>query len=232
MSSYLQQKYQRSKYILQKEGLFAFFVKGVRFLRRSVFIHERYYKYEFLLNEPMKLESAPKIKDFVFEIVTTSQRLKDLAAQGCDFGINVIGAEEKLNKGALMFCIFIGKELACVHWAAANQEAINTLINKTCYKTDFSNNEAYLGWSETNPQYRRSGLSMYVISEKVRLLTAMGKITGKCLVARNNVASRKVIIKCGGRIYGEGRYLKILWWKSWKEKPIVREASSPQLAER
>ena len=184
--------------------------------------------YELTLNEPMKFESTPKIKDFVFEIVTTGQRLKDLAAQGCDFGINIIGAEEKLNKGAIMFCIFMGKELACVHWAAANQEAINTLINKTCYKTDFSNNEAYLGWSETNPKYRRAGLSMYVILEKVRLLTTMGKTTGKCLVARNNVASRKAIIKCGGRIYGEGRYLKILSWKSWKEKPVVQQAGQTQ----
>jgi hypothetical protein len=73
MSSYLRQKYKRGRYILQKEGLFAFSVKGVRFLRRCVFIHERYYMYELPLNEPMKFESTPKIQDFAFEIITTSQ---------------------------------------------------------------------------------------------------------------------------------------------------------------
>jgi hypothetical protein len=179
----------------------------------------------------MQFEPTPKIQDFVFEIVTTSQRLKDLAAQGCDFGINVIGAEEKLDKGALMFCIFIGKELACVHWAAVTQEAMNVQI-KIPYKVDFSNSEAYLGWVETNPKYRRLGLSMYVISEKVRLFATMGETTGKGIVEKGNLASQKLTIKAGGRLYGKGRYLKILWWKSWKERLIIREESYPQSAER
>jgi len=224
MSSYLGQKYERGRYILQKEGLFAFFVKGVSFLRRCVFIHESYYTYELQLSEPLKFESTPKIQDFVFEIVTTSQRLKDLAAQGCDFGINVIGAEEKLDKGALMFCIFMGKELACIHWAAITQEAMDSLI-KVHYKVDFWNNEAYLGWSETNPQYRRLLLSRYNYSEERKFLASMEKTMGRTLVAKSNLASLKGLPKAGGRVYGEGRYLKILWWKSWEEKPIVQEAS-------
>ena len=225
MSLYLRQEYKRGRYILQKEGLFAFFVKGVRFLRRCVFIHERYDMYELTLNEPMKFESTPKIQDFAFEIITTSQRLNELVAQGFDFGVHSIGAKKKLDKGALMFCIFVEKELACIHWAAANQEAIDTLVNKIVYRKGFLDNEAYLGWVETNPQYRRLGLSMYVISEKLKLLKTMGKTTGKCIAEKGNLASQKLTIKAGGKLYGKGRYLKILWWKSWKEKPIMQEAS-------
>lgn len=227
MSSYLQQKYQAGKYILQKEGLLPLVTEVTRLLRRCVFVHERYYLYEISLNKPMKFEPTPKIQDFVFEIVSTNQRLDELAALGFDFGIHGIRAREKLDKGALMFCIFIGKKLASIHWAATTQEAMNVQI-KIPYKVDFSNSEAYLGWVETNPQYRRLGLFMYIFSGKLRLLAMMGKTTGKCLVARNNIASRKATIKCGGRIYSEGRYLKILWWKSWKEKPVVSEADQPQ----
>lgn len=229
MDSYLRQKYKRGRYILQKEGLFAFFVKGVRFLRRCVFIHESYYTYELQLNEPMKFESTPKIQNSVFEIIATSQRLKDLMAPGFDFGIYGVGAEEKLDKGALMFCIFIGKELACVHWAAATQEAMDSLI-KVYYKVDFWNNEAYLGWSETNPKYRRLLLSRYTYSEERKFLASMEKIIGRTLVAKSNPASLKGLPKAGGRVYGEGRYLKILWWSSWKERPVIQQAGQPQSA--
>jgi len=129
-----------------------------------------------------------------------------------------------LDKGALMFCIFIGKELACIHWAATTREAMDSLI-KVHYKVDLQNNEAYLGWSETTPKYRHLGLSQYLISEKLKFFTAMGKTTGKWTVVKGNRAPQRLTIKIGGRIYGEGRYLKILWWKSWKEKPVVWEAS-------
>ena len=224
MSSYLRQKYQAGKYILQKEGLLPLVTEVIRLLRRCVFVHERYYLYEMFLNKPMKFEPTPKIQNFVFEIVPTNQRLDELVAQGFDFGIHGIRAREKLDKGALMFCIFIGKKLASIHWAATTQEAMNVQI-KIPYKVDFSNSEAYLGWVETNPQYRRLGLSMYVILEKLKLLKTMGKTTGKCIAEKCNLASQKLTIKAGGRLYGKGRYLKILWWKSWKEKPVVREAS-------
>lgn len=232
MKSFLQQKYQAGKYILQKEGLLPLVTEGIRLLGRRVFVHERYYMYEVPLNEPMKFEAAPKIQGFVFEIIPTNQRLDELVAQGFDFGIQGIRAREKLDKGALMFCIFIGKELACIHWAAVNQEAANSLVNGIVYRKGFSNSEAYLGWSVTNPRYRRMGLSLYLSSEKQRLLTTMGKTTGKWIAEKSNLAMRKLTIKVGGKVYAEVRYLRILWWKSWKEKSVVSEADQPRLVER
>ena len=229
MSSYLRQEYKRGRYILQKEGLFAFFVKGVRFLRRCVFIHERYDMYELTLNEPMKFEPTSKIQNPVFEIILTSQGFKELVAKGFEFGIHGFGAREKLVNGAIMSCVFVGKELACVNWAATTQEAMNVQI-KIPYKVDFSNSEVYLGWVETNPKYRRLGLSIYAILYLKFKLKTMGKTTGKCIVGKGNLASQKRIIKVGGKLYGKGRYLKILWWKSWKEKPIMQEAGQPQAA--
>jgi hypothetical protein len=228
MSSYLRQKYQAGKYILQKEGLLPLVREGILLLRRWVFVRERYYMYEMPLNEPMKFEAVPKIQNFVFEIVPTNQRLDELAAQGFDFGIHGIRARERLDKGALMFCIFVEKELACIHWAAVNQEAVNTIVNGIVYRKGFSNSVAYLGWAETNPRYRRLGLSEYLSSEEQGFFTKLGKTAGKWIVEKSNLASRKLTIKAGGRVYGEGRYLKILWWKSWKEKPVVSEASQPQ----
>jgi len=59
----------------------------------------------------------------------------------------------------------------------------------------------------------------------------MGKIIGRTLVEKGNLASLKGLPKAGGRVYGEGRYLKILWWKSWKEKPSIQQARQSQPTE-
>ncbi len=216
---------------MQKEGLLSFVMEGIRFLRESVFVYKWYYMCELPLNGPMQFEPTPKIQDFVFEIVPTNQRLDELAAQGFDFGIHGIRARDKLDKGALMFCIFIGKELACIHWAATTLEAMD-MIFRIPYKVDFLNGGVYIGWSETTPKYKRLGLSQYLIAEKLKLFATMGKTTGKWTVVRSNRASQRLTIKIGGRIYGKGRYVKILWWSSWKERPVIQQAGQPQPTER
>jgi hypothetical protein len=228
MSSYLRQKYKRGRYILQKEGLFPFLVKGVRFGAERLFIRVSYYMFEIAVNDSTKLESKPKIQNFAFETILTGQRLNELVAQGFDFGVHIFGAEERLNHGAIMSCVFVGEELACIHWAAATQKTMN-ILTEIPYKVDFPNSEAYLGWSETNPKYRRLHLSSYLYWEEKKFLVTMGKTTGRTLVEKSNFASLNCLPKAGGRIYGEGRYLKILWWKSWKGRPIIREQVSPSL---
>jgi hypothetical protein len=55
----------------------------------------------------------------------------------------------------------------------------------------------------------------------MKLLTVMGKITGKWIVEKSNLAPKRPTIKVGGKIYAEGRYLKILWWRSWREKLVA-----------
>ena len=228
MNLFLRQKYERGRYILQREGLFPFVKTAFGFLVRRLFIYKSFYMYEIPLNESMKFESTPKIQNFVFEIITTGQRLNELVAQDFDFGVHIFGAEKMLNNGSIMLCVFVENELACIHWVATTQEAMN-VQTKILYKVDFSNSEAYLGWVETNPQYRCLGLSMYVILEKFKFLKTVGKTTGKCIAEKGNLASQKMTIKAGGRCYGKGRYLKILWWNFWKEKPVTREQDSPSL---
>lgn len=209
---------------MQEEGLLPLVMEGIQFLKSRVFEFKRYYLYEMALNEPMKFEPAPKIKDFVFEIVLTNQRLDELVAKGFNFGIQGIRARKKLDKGAVMFCVFIAKKLACIHWAAITREAKEMIVIVPT-RVDFLNNEVYLGWSETRPEYRQLGLSEYLISEKLKLFIKMGKTTGKWTVVKSNAASNKLTVKIGARIYGEARYLNILWWKSWKEQHLVQEAS-------
>jgi len=194
MSSYLPTEIPTGEIYIAERRLVAFCYGGYRrFLERCVICPWKGATCaRCRLNEPMKFVSPPKIQDFVFEIVTNKFNVsKTWRLRVATFGINVIGAEEKLNKVAIMFCIFIGKELACVHWAAATQEAINTLINRRCYKSDFLNNGVYLGWSPTDPKYRRLGLSTYVIFREVRFFATMGKTTGEMELSKKATFLRR-----------------------------------------
>ena len=105
------------------------------------------------------------------------------------------------------------------------------MIFRIPYKVDFLNSEVYIGWSETTPKYKRLGLSQYLIAEKLKLYATMGKTTVKWTVVKSNSASQGLTIKIGGRIYGEGSYLKILWCSSWKERPVIQQAGRPQPTE-
>jgi hypothetical protein len=83
----------------------------------------------------------PKIDDFALKIVSTNEEADELEAQGLEFRSQVLNARKRLDKGAIAFCIFVGKELANVSWVAMTLEAKNSL-GQPPFRVDFSNNEA------------------------------------------------------------------------------------------
>ena len=223
MKSALQQKYGLAKHILHREGFIALIKRGSRFLRGCLFARVAFDVYLVPLTQPTPAEFTPQIPGLFCETILTSEQLDDLLSRGFDLGVHVIGARERLDKGALMFCAFVGSEFAGIHWAATTTEAMGS-INEIPFSVAFSNNEAFLGWSEIDPKYRRLGLFTYMYSEKRRVLLGLGKTTGRCFPEKHNLASRMATISVGGTLCGEGRYLKILWWKSWRERPTVSDA--------
>lgn len=223
MKAYLQKKYVFGKYILQRDGSLSLFRHSYRYLRGCLFKHMTFDVYRVPLINPNQLDSISWTPHLEFWTISTADQLHDLVAKGLYFGIHAIGAEDRLNKGALMFCVFVEKELASVQWAATSEKAMNSL-SKIPYTVDFLKDEVYLGWSETNPKYRRQGLSIHLFTEKKRVLAMMGKTMGKCFVAKDNLSSAKGTAKAGGSICAEGRYTRILWWNYWIEKPIAPKA--------
>ena len=216
----LQQNYELGKHILHREGFISFLRRALGFLRGRLFEHVRFDVYLVPLNAPTPAEFNPHMPGLHCETILTGEQLDELLSQGLDLGVHMIGARERLAKGAMMWCASVGSDFAGINWAAATSEAMGS-INEIPYSVDFSNNEVFLAWSEIDPRYRRLGISAYMYAEKRRALLGMGKTMGKCFVEKHNFASRMATIKVGGIQHGEGRYLRILWWKSWKEWPIV-----------
>ena len=208
-----------TKYIFQTEGLISLLRVGFTFLVRHFFQYRTYYLYEVTVKERNEADFMPKIRDFTFKVVTTNQQVDELAADGLDLRSPLIKARQRLGKGAIAFCFFVKGELANIGWVAMTEEAKKTL-DTLPYQVDFSNNEAYLGWTETSPKYRGMGLMMYSNFKQIQFLQERGK-TVRTVTATNNIGPQRVHVKLGSKRYGEARYLKILWWKSWKERSLI-----------
>lgn len=143
-------------------------------------------------------------------------------ADGFDLGWLPLKADEWLKNGVVAFCAFVGRELVHMSWVAMNEQAKDSLDDFP-FPVDFSNKEAYLGWTVKNPKYRRVGLSvpLYVYFEimwslREQGITACHFVVGKSKTVSRNTLAKRVPI----RPYREGCYLRLFWWKFWKEKPL------------
>lgn len=223
MISRLTVLFTRAKQILQTEGFPPLVRRGFPFVVRRFFDYQTYYLYETALQEIPKeqneADSLPRTQDFTLKIVSTNQEADELKAEGLQFRSHVSNSRERLEKGAIAFCIFIERELASVGWIATTQEAKDSL-NEPPYKVDFSNKESCTGSSVTDPKYRGMGLMAYSLFKRFEFLRERGRVRDRAAVAKSNIASKMGGAKVGSQIHAEARYLRILWWESWKERPL------------
>jgi RimJ/RimL family protein N-acetyltransferase len=210
----------RARGIYQTQGLLPLLGRGFKFLKGYFFHYGTYYLYEYSVKEGNAADFIPRVRDFTFKIVTSNQQADELAAHFLDLSLHVINVRHRLNKGAIAFCFIIGGELAYVGWVAMTEEAKKSLTQLPI-RVGFSNNEAYTGAIFTNPKYRRMGLMAYAYCQKLQFLRERGRVTVRAVVATNNVAVQQFYASLGARRYAEARYLKILWWGSWRETPIT-----------
>ena len=214
----------RATRILKTEGLIPLVRRGFPFVLSFFFRYEEYYIYESDIQEIMKergeAEPLPSIQDFTVKIVSTNEEAGELEAEGLDFRSQSTNARKRLDKGAIALCVFIGGELASRGWIATTQEAKDS-IDELPYRADFSNGESCTGASVTNPKYRGLGLMGYNLWKRFEFLEQKGIVRDRAAVAKSNISSQRATMRVRTNIHAEGRYLKVLCWKSWKEKPLT-----------
>lgn len=209
--------YQRGKYILRHEGWRTFIRQGFSFVRNLFFSYGNYYIYEKDLSPAdEEMSFKPRI-DCTPGVIAEADELDQLIARGYDF--KAMNFRRKLEKGALAFCFFVGKELVHVTWLAPNKEAKQE-IDYLPFKVDFRAGEVCSGASSTDPAHRGKGLLAHTYSHVFRYLANDGIVRDRFSIDVNNIASQKAHAKFNPVITGKGRYLKILWWQSWKESPM------------
>jgi len=213
----------RAKYICQTEGLIPLARRGFSFVAGLFFLYRTYYLYEHTPSNARNLNEAdfmPKIDSFTFKIISTNQEADELEAEGLDLDSQTTAARERLAKGGIAFCIFVGPELAHIGWVAMTEEARRG-VDALPYHVDFGNGQACTGGTVTTPKYRGKGLMTYGYWRRFQYIGEKGVRISRNAVDTSNVASQKVHAKFNPEIYARARYLKILRWKSWKEKPLT-----------
>jgi hypothetical protein len=210
----------RAKDIFQTEGLTPLLKRGFDFATAPLYQYGDYYLYQHTLEERNEADFMPRIQDFTFRMVRTNEEADELAASpGYDFRRRFVNARKSLDKGAIAFCVFVSGEIAHIGWVALSEEAKKT-FDPLPYKVDFSNGEASTGGTITVPKYRGKGLMAYGYFKRLQFLREQGVTASRNAVTVNNIASQKAHAKLGPKIYARARYLKLLWWDLWKERPV------------
>jgi hypothetical protein len=215
----------RAREIYRTEGLMPLLGRGFIFLLGHLFYYESVYLYQHTIKARNEADFLPRTGDFTLEIVTTRRQADELAAAGLDFGSHHPDGRRGLEKGAVAFCFFIEGRLAHIGWVAMNEEAKNS-FDSFPYRVNFADGQGCTGGTWTHPDYRGRGLMVYGYFKRFEFLRERGFTSSRNAVAVGNIASQKAHVRFGPEVYARARYLKILWWRSWREWPV--EGSPPK----
>jgi len=135
----------RAKLIIRTEGVIPLIKRGFAFAIWLCFQYRTYYIVEYDLSKDWhEADFLPRIRNFALKIVSSNREADELEASGLEFRSHVINARERLDKGAIAFCIFVGSELAYIAWLAMSQQA-KDVLDEPPFRVNFSDNEACWG---------------------------------------------------------------------------------------
>lgn len=223
--------FKRARQVRETEGWIALLTQASRSAGRCVFHYGRYYLYRGIMEDTVnamnEVDLLPDVAGLTAVMVASNQQADELAADGLDLRSCVIGARERLGRGTVAACIFVGGELAHVSWAALTEQGREGL-KEPPYRLGFANNEVCIADAWTHPQYRRRGLALYAGYKLRQFLWGRGRVIERCAVERGNAAIQGLYARLGPGVVAEARYLKVLWWQSWREWPVGRATPVPR----
>jgi len=208
----------RAKRVAKEEGLPALANKIFVRLTSRIFRYATLYCFEHTLRERNEADFLPKIHDFTLKIIPSADEVEKLSCDGFDFGRYGKSARYQPGKGATLFCIFAGRELAHMGYVVTNEKT--HLALEPPFPVNYANREASTGGTGTVPKYRGKGLMAYGYFKRFQFLMENGITTSRNAVVTDNIISQKVMIKFEPRVYAKLYFLRILRWKFWREKPI------------
>lgn len=211
----------RSEYLLRTEGargLAAGVLRHLRAMRRSVLSVERYVIYEFDTHVS-GVGKQPDIEGLEVVVLEGDEDLDSLVERGFEVPpCHPSFRREWLQRGGVVACAFVQRQLAHVGWLALSAEA------KGCcdclpYDVDFAHGEACWGGAYTWPRYRGRGLYEHVCGVRLTYMREHGFHRCRDAVSVGNTASLKGQAPWhpGPRL--SGRLVRIGRWTSWREQP-------------
>lgn len=206
---------EQAKYILREKGLIPLIKQMFLFLTRFFFSYRTYYIYENKLSGADELKVAPKIQDFTLDIISNPKQFNQLVSAGFDRSSypGTENIEERLNQGAILFCLFVRQDLAHKSWVTTESKA---RIDPVAPRLDYLE-QAYIGDCVTKFTYRGLGLYPYVLSQICKFLRETEKKRVLITTLKGDISSIKGITRAGFELCGEGKIIKIFRWEFWGE---------------
>ncbi len=214
--------FRRAHQVYQTDGSVGLLRRGLAFGIGPFFFFRTYYVYRECVEDLAEAEEAgfvPEIEGLSFHIVSSKEEADELEAQGFLFRSQVANARRNLEKGATAFCLFVGQELASIAWHATNRDAQRSL-GEPPYPVDYEKDEICSGGLWSNPKYRRKGLRRYSRLRRLEFLRDSGVKARRGVIAKQNVLAFSGRADFQPSASAEARYLRVLWWKWWKERPL------------
>lgn len=207
----------RASDILQSEGLIRLIQRFIEFYFVQ---YGNYYLYENIIGELNEADFSPGTPDIAVRIIRNHEEADELASTtGVDIRLRFTNARNCLDSGAIATCILINDAVAHLGWLALDDIAQKAISNLP-QEVRFSDGEAFAGGGLTLPEYRGNGLLSYGSYIRLKLLRERGVKALRYAVSEQNAVAQKGLAKFSPRLYARARYIKVLWWQSWKEIPV------------
>jgi len=219
----LRNSFVRALKILREEGPLSLGKRSTVFLRlmaRCLYRRQSVYLYRHSLLERRRADFLPRLDNYEVHFVESPADAERLAARGLeDLRVRLLTSPRALSCGAIAFCVYVDARLVHVGWVAID-EAGKRHVDPIPFRVDFANGEACTGGTYTVPDFRGKGLMAYGYYERLEYLRQRGFHYSRNSVDVHNTASHKAHAKFSPEIWGVGRFIRILFWKSWKESPF------------
>jgi len=222
--SYIHDYLNRARYLLTNEGITSLFKKvfsSYIFCNRELYIHQHF------ASELDESDFLPDLKEYTFKLFTSNEMADDWARKtGIDFRKQILHGRQRLDAGAVAFCIFMHGQLVCIDWVALTQEAKN-IINPLPFKVKFSEGQACSSGAETVPRYRGKGLLIYNWFQRNNYMRQKGLTVLIGTVVADNIPVLKAHTKFSTNLYARAHHIRFLWWQYWKETPLPEGFKPP-----
>lgn len=204
--------------ILRTSGLKAFVRRGLRFAANFVFMYQKFYVYR-IKTDVSPIASMPE--GIEFKLLEKTEDYTALVKAGYILDPFVVSGDYRLKHGARCLCFFQQKTLRDIGWFSTDQPSKDSLTDIPC-RVAFDRGEAYLGKVERNKKFTRPVYAAVTMHRRaLDMLRQMGFSEGLFIVLQNNLVHQFGLAKrADARPGAEARYLKILWWRWWWEKPL------------
>lgn len=192
-----------SMQILNEDGGIALFKHALWFVRKSLFLFQRYDIYETSLNADVPIIQCD-IDGLEVKMITTPEEVDKLLYDG--FPPSKFSRDKEIiNKGAILFFALVGKELVHVTQVFIGIKAHE--IYPFSFAMQCGHTIGLAG--RTIPKYRRRGIHVYTRFKALQYLRARGFFRAWD-VQNGDVAARNAVLKLGYYFWGNGYYLRLL----------------------